>query len=133
MQLVSCRALTQGEPFQVGQRPGGLLNLRSLKSSVALGDKPRNEIGAAIKMSSPQTNHFEVREQPPASSNGSRRPPQADAETNPVASDPEGWNSRVSQLRTVEQARGEDAALSVALGEAVVTVEAQEGSDNSDA
>lgn len=49
-------------------------------------------------------------------------PRQRDAEADPVAADPVGWNRRVSQLRHVEDVRGDEATLSVTFGEAVSVV-----------
>lgn len=54
-----------------------------------------------------------------------------DPELDPVASDPTGFNRRVSQLRRAGHERDDDAALSVAFGEAVATVEVEQSSGSS--
>lgn len=55
-----------------------------------------------------------------------QRYPHPDAEIDPVRVDPDGFNQRVSQLRETERERGDDAALSVTVGEAVVAVDIKE-------
>lgn len=80
-------------------------------------------------MSSTKTKSSSIPPQP-STRTESRTGRPVDAEADPVAADAVGWNRRVSQLREVEQARGDDAALSVAFGEAVVTFDPNQDADD---